>query len=69
MIEEGFLEVFASLIYGSGWMDRTETTFRDCNWALVRLWLLLGTILRLIYFSVGRIQGNAHPKTTEPAVW
>lgn len=35
MIEEGFLEVFASLIYGSGWMDRNETTFRDCNWALV----------------------------------
>lgn len=35
MIEEGFLEVFASLIYGSGWMDRSETTFRDCNWALV----------------------------------
>lgn len=35
MVEEGFLEVFASLVYGSGWMDRTEHTFRECNWALV----------------------------------
>ncbi|KAG8874786.1 hypothetical protein FS842_000515 [Serendipita sp. 407] len=35
MVEEGFIEVFASLVYGSGWMDRAEVTFRECNWALV----------------------------------
>ena len=34
-IEEGFLDVFCDLLYGSGWMDRQEQTFRDCNWALV----------------------------------
>ena len=35
IIEEGFLDVFCDLLYGGGWMDRTETTFRECNWALV----------------------------------
>ncbi|KAH8104887.1 hypothetical protein DFH11DRAFT_1733630 [Phellopilus nigrolimitatus] len=34
-IEEGFLDVFCDLLYGGGWVDRTETTFRECNWALV----------------------------------
>ncbi|KAF8501207.1 hypothetical protein JB92DRAFT_2977043 [Gautieria morchelliformis] len=34
-IEEGFLDVFCDLLYGSGWIDRLEQTFRDCNWALV----------------------------------
>jgi hypothetical protein len=36
VVEEGFIEVFTQLVYGGGWMDRTETTFRDCNWAIVR---------------------------------
>ncbi|KAG8824394.1 hypothetical protein FRC17_009122 [Serendipita sp. 399] len=35
MVEEGFIEVFTSLVYGSGWMDRAEVTFRECNWAMV----------------------------------
>lgn len=35
VVEEGFIEVFTQLVYGGGWMERTETTFRDCNWALV----------------------------------
>ncbi|KAF8577497.1 hypothetical protein K439DRAFT_1364585 [Ramaria rubella] len=34
-IEEGFLDAFCDLLYGSGWVDRGEQTFRDCNWALV----------------------------------
>lgn len=36
MVEEGFIEAFTQLVYGGGWMDRMETTFRDCNWAVVR---------------------------------
>jgi hypothetical protein len=37
IIEEGFLDIFCDLLYGGGWTDRTETTFRECNWALVRI--------------------------------
>ncbi|THG95643.1 hypothetical protein EW145_g7920, partial [Phellinidium pouzarii] len=35
VVEESFLDVFCDLLYGGGWMDRSETTFRECNWALV----------------------------------
>ncbi|KAI5118498.1 hypothetical protein M0805_003998 [Coniferiporia weirii] len=35
VVEEGFLDLFCDLLYGGGWMDRAETTFRECNWALV----------------------------------
>lgn len=42
LMEEGFLDVFCDLIYGSGWMDRAEATFRECNWALVRSFCFLG---------------------------
>ncbi|KAL5512303.1 hypothetical protein ACEPAG_3295 [Sanghuangporus baumii] len=35
VIEDGFLDVFCDILYGGGWIDRTETTFRECNWALV----------------------------------
>ena len=36
LIEEGFLDVFCDILYGGGWIERAETTFRDCNWVLVR---------------------------------
>ncbi|TDL17053.1 hypothetical protein BD410DRAFT_901675 [Rickenella mellea] len=35
VIEESFMDVFCDLVYDSGWIERTEGTFRDCNWALV----------------------------------
>ena len=34
-VEEGFLDVFCDLLYGTGWVDRWEQTFRECNWVLV----------------------------------
>lgn len=37
VVEEGFVDVFCDLLYGGGWMDRAEGTFRECNWALVGL--------------------------------
>lgn len=37
LIEEGFVDTFADLLYGGGWMDRGEEVFRDCNWALVSI--------------------------------
>lgn len=36
LIEEGFLDVFCDILYGGGWIERAETTFRECNWVLVR---------------------------------
>lgn len=37
LIEEGFVGVFCDLIYGGGpgWMERSEGTFRESNWAIV----------------------------------
>lgn len=35
VVEEAFLDVFCDLVYGSGWMERSEGSFRECNWALV----------------------------------
>ena len=35
VVEEGFVDVFCDLLYGGGWMERGELTFRECNWALV----------------------------------
>ena len=37
VVEEAFVDVFCDLVYGGGWMDRREASFRDCNWALVCL--------------------------------
>lgn len=39
VIEEGFLDVFCDILYGGSWIDRAETTFRECNWALVSVTL------------------------------
>jgi hypothetical protein len=38
VIEEAFVAVFCDLLYGSGWMDLTETeeAERESNWELVR---------------------------------
>lgn len=36
-VEQGFLDIFCDLLYGSGWIDRDEQTFRECNWALVSI--------------------------------
>ena len=73
MIEEGFLDVFASLVYGGGWMDRAETTFRECNWALVSVSRISHTHVYTTMSpplnpALGRIQGIAHPKTANSAV-
>lgn len=37
IIEEGMINAWAELCLSSGWMDRLEGTFRESNWAFVRL--------------------------------
>lgn len=34
-IEEGFVHCWGDLVWSSGWMDRSEGTFREANWALI----------------------------------
>jgi hypothetical protein len=68
MIEEGFLEVFASLVYGSDWMDRAESTFRDCNWAMVGAIMARWGDTLFIYSLLGRIQGYADSKTSNTSI-
>lgn len=34
-IEEAFLDCWADLMMGAGWMDRNELTFKEANWAFV----------------------------------
>ena len=34
-IEEAFVDCWADLIMGAGWMDRGELTFRQASWAIV----------------------------------
>lgn len=35
-LEEAWVDVWADLMLGAGWMDREELTFREANWAIVR---------------------------------
>jgi hypothetical protein len=39
-VEEGFVDVWADLMMGAGWMDREELTFKEANWAIVRVQIL-----------------------------
>ncbi|KZT51474.1 hypothetical protein CALCODRAFT_521347 [Calocera cornea HHB12733] len=34
-VEETFIDCWADLLLSTGWMEREEQTFRDCNWVLV----------------------------------
>ncbi|EIW72287.1 hypothetical protein TREMEDRAFT_20593, partial [Tremella mesenterica DSM 1558] len=34
-IEESFVDVWADLMMGGGWMDRDELTFKEANWAVI----------------------------------
>lgn len=36
-LEEAFVDFWADLIHGGGWGEWEELTFREANWALVRL--------------------------------
>jgi hypothetical protein len=36
LVEEAFLDAWCDLLISGGWMDRDETTLRECNWAIVR---------------------------------
>ena len=36
-IEEAFVDCWADLMIGCGWLDREELTFKEANWAMVRL--------------------------------
>lgn len=35
VVEELFLDVWTEYLYGGGWTDYEELTFRDANWVLV----------------------------------
>lgn len=35
-LEEAWVDVWADLMLGAGWMDSEELTFREANWAIVR---------------------------------
>ncbi|KZO90133.1 hypothetical protein CALVIDRAFT_523163 [Calocera viscosa TUFC12733] len=35
MVEETFIDCWADLLLSTGWTEREEQTFRDCNWVLV----------------------------------
>jgi hypothetical protein len=35
-IEEAFIDCWADLMMGAGWVERDELTFKEANWALVR---------------------------------
>lgn len=41
-IEEAFVDFWADLGMGGGWVDRTELTFRESNWAIVSLRVAVG---------------------------
>lgn len=34
-VEEMFLDIWVELLYGGGWTDNEELTFREANWVLV----------------------------------
>ncbi|OWZ45114.1 hypothetical protein C356_03199 [Cryptococcus neoformans c45] len=34
-VEEAWIDVWADLMLGAGWVDREELTFREANWAIV----------------------------------
>lgn len=36
-IEEAFMDCWADLMMGAGWVERDELTFKEANWALVSL--------------------------------
>ena len=40
-VEEMFLDVWVELLYGGGWTDTEELTFREANWVLVSIALCL----------------------------
>jgi hypothetical protein len=58
-IEEGFVGVFCDLLYGSGWIDRWEQTFRECNWALVSVPSLSFTLVVIDLHISGGVQVHA----------
>lgn len=35
VLEEAFVDAWADLLISAGWMEREETTLRECNWAIV----------------------------------
>lgn len=37
LIEEPFVDCWADILISAGWMDRSDTTLRECNWAIVNL--------------------------------
>lgn len=36
LLEEPFVDCWADLLISAGWMDRSDMTLRECNWAIVR---------------------------------
>lgn len=34
-VEEAFVDCWADLMMGGGWLDREELTFKEANWAIV----------------------------------
>jgi hypothetical protein len=37
-VEEAWVDCWADLMMGGGWMEREELTFKEANWALVRVY-------------------------------
>lgn len=36
LLEEAFVDAWVDLLLSGGWMDREETTLRECNWAIAQ---------------------------------
>ena len=60
-VEEAFLDCWADLMMGAGWLDREELTFKEANWAIVCHMPDCGIVLILD----GQIEYKALPSRPE----
>lgn len=60
-IEEAFVDCWADLMMGAGWVERDELTFRESNWAIVSFTVLTFAIVAQEKADPVKIEYRAKP--------